>query len=65
MSITEEILQNRDSIVKATASDQKSGEFKKVVLRPIVIKGKKVWQAERFKGTQVFHLNIDESAVNV
>lgn len=64
MSITEEILQNRDSIVKATASDQKSGEFKKVVLRPIVIKGKKVWQAERFKGAQVFHLNIDESAVN-
>lgn len=64
MNITEELLQNRESVVKLTASDPSSGDFKKVVIRPIIVKNKKKWQAEQFKGTQVFHLNLDESAVN-
>lgn len=64
MSVTEEILQNRDRFVKLTASDPSSGEYKKVVVRPIIIKNKKMWQAERFKGAQVFHLNLDETAIN-
>lgn len=64
MNITEELLQNRDNLVKLTASSPIGGEFKKIVLRPIMVKNKKVWQAEQYKGAQVFHLNLDESAVN-
>lgn len=64
MNITEELLQNRDNLVKLTASSPIGGEFKKIVLRPIIVKNKKAWQAEQYKGTQVFHLNLDESAVN-
>lgn len=56
-----ELNENRQSIIKATASGSMGDTYKKIVLRPIVLKNKNFWQAERFKGTQVFHLNIAEN----
>ena len=57
--ITKLLVDERAQTIKATASDaQKASEYKKIVVRPVEIKGKKMWQAERFKGAQVFHLNL-------
>lgn len=57
--ITKLLIDERAQTIKATASDpQKTNEYKKIVVRPVEIKGKKMWQAERFKGAQVFHLNL-------
>lgn len=53
-----ELRESRNTLVKATASGTEKGEYKKIVLRPIELKGELAWQAERFKGTKVFHLNI-------
>lgn len=62
------ITQNRASIIKITFSSPTSPEveFKKLILRPITLKGKSFWQAEQFKDNKVFHHNIsDESALDV
>lgn len=57
--ITKLLIDERAQTIKATASDpQKTNEYKKIVVRPVEIKSKKMWQAERFKGAQVFHLNL-------
>lgn len=57
--ITKLVIDERAQTIKVTASDpQRTGEYKKIVVRPVEIKGKKMWQAERFKGAQVFHLNL-------
>lgn len=49
--------------IKITASSPKNGaEYEKIVIRPVVIKGKNCYQAERFKDNKVFHLNLDESS---
>jgi len=56
------LTENRATVVKATASDgRNNSEYKKIVLRPVVLKGQESWQAERFKERKVFHLNLDES----
>lgn len=55
-----ELNENRKSIIKATASESTGGTYKKIALRPIVLKNKSYWQAERFKDTRVFHSNISE-----
>ena len=45
--------------VKITLSSPKGGaEFDKITVRPVIIKGKDQFQAERFKENKVFHLNI-------
>ena len=62
------ITQNRASILKITFSSPTSPEveFKKLILRPITLKGKSFWQAEQFKDNKVFHQNVsDESALDV
>ena len=47
--------------VKITASSPlKNAEFEKITVRPVVIKGKNYFQAERFKQNKVFHLNVEE-----
>lgn len=57
--ISKLLIDERAQTIKTTASDpQKTSEYKKIVVRPVEIKGKKMWQAERFKGAQVFHLNL-------
>lgn len=62
------ITQNRASILKITFSSPTSPEveFKKLILRPITLKGKGFWQAEQFKDNKVFHQNVsDESALDI
>ena len=50
---------NPNEIIKITASNPvKDCEFFRVVLRPIEVKNTLCFQAEKFKGTQVFHENI-------
>lgn len=58
--IVEEIVNNRNSVVKVTISDpRKKVEYSKLLLRPIIIKNLPQWQVERFKNNQVFHLNLN------
>ena len=56
--ILNEIKQNDEHIIKITLSDTKS-EIKKVIIRKVEIKNKKMWQIEKFIGTQVFHENVN------
>ena len=51
------------NFIKITASSPKSSaEYDKICIRPIVIKGKSGYQAERFKENKVFHLNVEKTA---
>ncbi len=61
--ISEKLLSSRGEIIKITLSSvvEKSAEYKKIVLRPISLKAKPAWQAERFRDNKVFHLNIPEN----
>ena len=53
----------KEKLIKLIATKaQDDFEFFKVILRPITIKGKIFYQAEKFKGKQVFHENITEDA---
>lgn len=52
------IAENRENLIKVTVSDGKNAEYKKIVVRPVIIKNEKLWQAERYKDNKVFHLNI-------
>ncbi|MCH5152969.1 MAG: SAM-dependent methyltransferase [Clostridiales bacterium] len=50
---------NPNEILKITASNPvKDCEYFRVVLRPVKVKNAFCFQAEKFKGTQVFHENI-------
>ena len=54
------ILNEREEIIKISVSSpfSKDEEFNKMTIRPVIIKKKPCFQAERFKNNQVFHLNI-------
>ncbi len=52
-----------DEIIKASFSSPKNAEFVKISLRPITLKGKRAWQAERFRDNKVFHLNIENEEI--
>ena len=52
-----------DEIIKASFSSPKNAEFVKISLRPIALKGRRVWQAERFRDNKVFHLNIESEEI--
>lgn len=64
--IRDGILESRETLLKVSFSSPRSDEteFKKIILRPIVIKGTPCWQAERFKDNKVFHANIPEKDVS-
>ena len=50
---------NPNEILKITASNPvKDCKYFRVVLRPVKVKNSSCFQAEKFKGTQVFHENI-------
>lgn len=55
-----EIMNDAEKIVKLTASSpfDKNEEFSKTVLRPVKLKNVDGFQAERYKNSQVFHLNF-------
>ena len=54
------ILNERENIIKISVSSplSKNEEFNKITIRPVTIKKKPCFQAERFKNNQVFHLNM-------
>ena len=60
--VIEDLNINRDNLVKLILSDSKS-DIKKIVVRPIVLKGREVFQIEKFIGAQVFHENVDYSKI--
>jgi SAM-dependent methyltransferase len=56
------LTENRTGMSKATFSSPAEGaEFTRVVLRPVLLGGEEKWQAERFAGTKVFHLNLSDT----
>ena len=57
------ILDERENIIKISVSSpfSKNEEFNKITIRPVNIKNKPCFQAERFKNNQVFHLNMSNT----
>lgn len=55
--IIEDLKLNEERIVKVILSDSKT-DVKKIIVRPIIIKNKQVFQIEKFIGAQVFHENV-------
>ncbi len=49
---------NKNMALKVVLSDKLSGEYNKIILRPIELKGKQIYQIERYTKTQVFHANL-------
>ncbi len=57
--ICSELNGNRPLVVRAVFSSPDAGaEYTRIVLRPVSVKGGDGWQAERFSGVKVFHLNL-------
>ena len=61
--IKNSILNEREDIIKISVSSpfSKNEEFNKITIRPVNIKNKPCFQAERFKNNQVFHLNMSNT----
>lgn len=53
-------LNQSNDIIKIVASNplKTSCEYRKIVLQPMLLREEEYFQAELFKGTQVFHKNI-------
>ena len=56
-----ELIKNiqEDKLIKIVFSDRKSGDFNKVIIKPIILKSTKNIQIESFKDNKAFHKNID------
>lgn len=63
--IAEKILSKDSNTLKITFSSPVSNdaEYKKIILRPIKLKGEPFWQAEQFKDNKVFHKNIPQCEI--
>ena len=48
-----------DKLIKIVFSDRQSGDFNKVIIKPIILKSTKNIQIESFKDNKAFHKNID------
>lgn len=59
-AILTEIEALRGQIIKISVSSpvEKTEEYFKILLKPLKLKEADFWQAERFKGEKVFHLNV-------
>ena len=56
-----ELIKNiqEDKLIKIVFSDRQSGDFNKVIIKPIILKSTKNIQIESFKDNKAFHKNID------
>ena len=56
-----ELIKNiqEDKLIKVVFSDRKSGDFNKVIIKPIILKSTRSIQIESFKDNKAFHKNID------
>lgn len=64
--IAEKITSTENNTVKITFSSPIAGsivEYKKIILRPIMLKGEHFWQAEQFRDNKVFHKNIPQCEI--
>lgn len=50
-------------LTAATISCASDSEFEKIRIRPVALKSGEAWQAEQFRGTKVFHRNIDAGSL--
>ena len=48
-----------DKLIKIVFSDRQSGDFNKVIIKPIILKSTKNIQIESFKDNKAFHKNTD------
>ena len=48
-----------DKLIKIVFSDRQSGDFNKVIIKPIILKSAKNIQIESFRDNKAFHKNID------
>ena len=48
-----------DKLIKIVFSDRQSGDFNKVIIKPIILKSGKNIQIESFKDNKTFHKNVD------
>ena len=58
------VCDRRADVIKVSFSSPVGAEFSKITLRPVTLKGKSAWQAERFRDNKVFHLNITEEEIS-
>ncbi len=49
-------------LVSATLSDPSGGDLRRVTIRPLALKGRRVFQFESQRGAQALHRNLDERA---
>ena len=56
-----ELIKNiqEDKLIKIVFSDRQSGDFNKVIIKPIILKSARNIQIESFKDNKAFHKNID------
>ena len=56
-----ELIKNiqEDKLIKIVFSDRQSGDFNKVIIKPIILKSTRSIQIESFKDNKAFHKNID------
>lgn len=58
--LTAELINALDTLQKAVLSQNiDSTGYTKVVIRPVMLKGKRMYQTEKYTGTKVFHENSD------
>lgn len=57
-------LQNLQGIIKITLSDTSTYQYKKIIIRPIIIKGQSLWQIEQYTENKVFHTNVNEKQMS-
>ena len=48
-----------DKLIKIVFSNKQSGDFNKVIIKPIILKSGKNIQIESFKDNKAFHKNVD------
>jgi trans-aconitate methyltransferase len=49
-------------LVSADLGDPRDGDVSRVRVRPVTIKGRRLFQFERLRGAKAFHANLDEDA---
>lgn len=62
MDVIETIIANQSNVKKIILSDSNEN-IKKIIIRPIELKGNMMWQIERYIGTQVFHENVGDEGL--
>jgi SAM-dependent methyltransferase len=60
MNLAPVVLRALPRLVSATLSDPRGGDVSRVLVRPVLLKGKRRYQFESRRGTKALHRNLDE-----